>query len=171
MSFVYPKLPCIELLISLHNDRNLFADGFVTVRPIAMKVRWDKENVSSLKFRKFHLNPPNFNRKLTMLFKLDFKKWCLPHLEPRCKSQYILHRKWTLVCFLCNHQKSYKLDQGIMLIFVSQIEGHYFWRRVHVVRMIWTHWSLISIYNQEETTPSFNPLGCNIWSGWCQTLN
>ena len=63
-SFVCPKLVCIELLISLDNDRHLFVDGFVIVRPIAMKFRWDKENVSCLKFRKFYLNPTNFNRKL-----------------------------------------------------------------------------------------------------------
>ena len=72
-SFVYPKLACTELLISLHNDRHLFADGFETVRPIATKFGWDKENVSCLMFRKFHLNPTNFNRKLTMMFKLDLK--------------------------------------------------------------------------------------------------
>ena len=73
LSFVCPKLAYIELHISLHNDRHLFADGFVTVRPIAMKFRWDKESVSSLKIWKFHLNPSNFNRKLTMMFKLDLK--------------------------------------------------------------------------------------------------
>ena len=143
-SFVCPKLACSELLISLHNDRHLFAhyddvimtmlasqitsltvvysivysgvnqrkhqssaslafvreihrgpvnyphkwpvtrkmfpfddvimDGFVTVRTIAMKFGWDKENVSFLKFKKFHLNPTKFNRKLTMMFKLNLKK-------------------------------------------------------------------------------------------------
>ena len=73
LSFVCPKLACIELLISLHNDRHLFADSFVTVWPIAMKFGWDKESVLSLKFWKFHLNPSNFNRKLTMMFKLDLK--------------------------------------------------------------------------------------------------
>ena len=56
LSFVCPKLACIELLISLPNDRHLFADGFVTVRPIAMKFRWDKFSVSSLKFWQFHFN-------------------------------------------------------------------------------------------------------------------
>ena len=73
-SFVCRKLACIELLISLHNDRHLFGDGFVIVRPIAIKLGWDKESVSSLMFRKFHLNPSNFNKKLTMMFKLDLKK-------------------------------------------------------------------------------------------------
>ena len=73
LSFVCPKLACIKLLISLPNDRHLFADGFVTVRPIAMKLRWDKESVWSLKFWKIHLNPSNFNRKLTMMFKLDLE--------------------------------------------------------------------------------------------------
>ena len=73
-SSVCPKLACIELLISLHYDRHLFADVFVTVRPIAMKFGWDKENVSCLKFRKFRLSPTSFNRKLPMMFKLDLKK-------------------------------------------------------------------------------------------------
>ena len=73
-SFVCPKLVCIELLISLHHDWHLFVDGFVTMRPIAWKFGWDKESVSYLKFRKFHLNPTNFNRKLAMMFKLDLKK-------------------------------------------------------------------------------------------------
>ena len=82
--FVCLKSACIELLISLHNDQHLFADGFVTVRSIAMKFGWDKENVSRLKYRKYHLNPSNFNRKWMMMFKLYLKKIRLPHLEPRC---------------------------------------------------------------------------------------
>ena len=53
-SFVYPKLTCIALLITLHNDRHLFADGCVTVEPIAMKFGWDKENVLRVKEGKFH---------------------------------------------------------------------------------------------------------------------
>ena len=54
---------------------DLIADGFVTVGPITVKFGWDWENVSSLKFRKFHLNPSNFNGKLTMMLKLDLKKY------------------------------------------------------------------------------------------------
>ena len=73
-SFVCSKLACIELLISLHNVWHLFPDGFVTVRPIAMKFERDKESVSCLKFRKCHLNPTNINKKLTMMFKRDLKK-------------------------------------------------------------------------------------------------
>ena len=74
-SFICPKLACIEFLISFHNYRHLFADGFVTISPIAMKFGWDKEeNVSCLKFRKFRLNPTKFNRKFTIMFKLDLKK-------------------------------------------------------------------------------------------------
>ena len=46
------------------------------------------------------------------------------------KSQYILHRKWTLTCILCTRQKLDQLDKGIMLIFVSEKIGHYFWRTV-----------------------------------------
>ena len=80
--FVCPKLACIELLISFHNGRHLFADGFVTVGPIAMKYGWDWKNVSSLKFRKYHSNPSNFNRKLTKMFKLDLKKLTLTTIRP-----------------------------------------------------------------------------------------
>ena len=39
--------------------------------------------------------------------------------EIYAKSQYILHRKWSAICILCTHQqKSHKLDEGIVLIFV-----------------------------------------------------
>ena len=61
-----------------------------------------------------------------MMFKLDLKtndacRIQNPDAERvNAKSQYILHRKWTLACILCTHQKSYKLDKGIMLIFVSE---------------------------------------------------
>ena len=126
LSFVRPNLACIESLISLHNDRHLFADGFVNMRPITMKFRCDKESVSSLKFWKFHLHPSNFNGKFTMMFKLDLKTMKFTAFRTQVqnglmqKVQYILHRKWTLACVLCTHQKSYKLDKGIMLIFVSE---------------------------------------------------
>ena len=73
-SFVRPKLTCIRSLISLNNDRHLFAGSFVTVGPIAMKFGWGFENVRSLRFRKFHLHPSNFTRKWKLMFKLDFKK-------------------------------------------------------------------------------------------------
>ena len=29
-------------------------------------------------------------------------------------------KKWTIACILCIHKKSYKLDKGIMLIFVFE---------------------------------------------------
>ena len=96
LSSVCPKLACIELLISLHNDRHLFADGFVTVRPIAMKYWWDKGSVSSLKFWKFHLNPSNFNRKLTMMFKLDLKKMMFTAF--RTPVQIGLMQKFNIFC-------------------------------------------------------------------------
>ena len=38
--FVCPKMTCIELPISLLNDRHVFADSFVTMGPIAMKFGW-----------------------------------------------------------------------------------------------------------------------------------
>ena len=95
-SFVCPKLACIELLISLHNDRHLFANGFVTVRPIAMKFGWDKESVSSLKFRKFYLNPTSFNRKLPMMFKLYLKKVMLTAF--RTPVQNGLMQKYNIFC-------------------------------------------------------------------------
>ena len=93
--------------------------------PIAMKFRRDWENLSNLKIRKFHLNPSNFTRELMMMFKLDLNKLRLPHSDPgakrvNAKSQYILRRKWPLACISCTHQKSYKLDRGITLIFVSE---------------------------------------------------
>ena len=95
-SFVCPKLACIELLISLHNDRHLFADGFVTVRPIAMKFGWDKESVSCLKFRKFCLNPTSFNRKSPRVFKLDLKKVMLTAF--RTPMQNGLMHKFNIFC-------------------------------------------------------------------------
>ena len=64
--------------------------------------------------------------KLTMMFKLDFLKNDVYRIQNPgaervdAKSQYILHRKWTRVCILCTHQKSYTLDKSIMLIFVSE---------------------------------------------------
>ena len=65
--------------------------------------------------------------KLTIMFKLDLKKKKNayriknPGAEGvNAKTQYILHRKWTLAYMLCTHQKSYKLDKGIMLMFVSE---------------------------------------------------
>ena len=60
--------------------------SIVTVGPIAMQFRRYQENISNLKFRKFHINPSNFNRKLTMMSKLDLRKLHLPHLDPRCRT-------------------------------------------------------------------------------------
>ena len=95
-SFVCPKLACIELLISVHNDQHLFADSFVTVRLIAMKFGWDKENVSCLKFRRFCLNPTSFNRKLPRVFKLDLKKLMLTAF--RTPVQNGLMKKFNIFC-------------------------------------------------------------------------
>ena len=64
--------------------------------------------------------------KLTMMFKLDLKKITLTAFRTPVqnglmqKNQYSLHRKWTPACVLCTLQKSYKLDKGIILIFVSE---------------------------------------------------
>ena len=138
-SFVYPKLARIELLISLHNDRHLFADGFVTVRPIAMTFGWDKENVSCLKFRKFHLNPTNFNRKFTMMFKLDLKKKTrLPHLEKPLQNG--LMQKVNIFCTENEHlyefyaptkNRTNWMRASCWFLFLKKI-GHYFWRRVYI---------------------------------------
>ena len=103
-SFFCPKLDCIELLISLHNDRYLFADGFVTMSPIAMKFGWDKENVSCLKFKNFAW----IRQVLTGNYRwnLIWKKLRLPHLEPRCrtgwcnKSIYIAHKVKSYIHFM-----------------------------------------------------------------------
>ena len=35
------KMTSVQLLISLHNNRHLFADGFATVGPIALEFGWD----------------------------------------------------------------------------------------------------------------------------------
>ena len=80
--------------------------------------------------------------KLTIKFKLDFKKFTLVAFRPgtervNAQSQYILHKKWPLTYISYIHQKMCKLDEGIMLIFVSGNIGHYFWRRVYVM----TKWS------------------------------
>ena len=146
-SFVCSKLICIELLISLHNDWHLFADGFVPLRPIAMKFGWDKENVSSLKFRKFHLNPSNFTRKLTTMFKLDFKKYAYPkHTLDKervtGKSQYFAQEMTT--CMLFMHQpKIVQIGWGHHFNFsVWKKIGHYFWRIVYTV---WLFFIIVEI--------------------------
>ena len=59
-----------------------------------------------------------------MMLKLDLKNLRLPHFDPRykrvnAKRQHILQRKWPLTRILCIRQKSHKLDEGILLIFVS----------------------------------------------------
>ena len=137
-SFVCPKLACIELMVSLHNDRHLFADGFVTVRPIAMKFGWDKENVSCLKFRKFCLNPTNFNRKLTMMFKLDLKKITLTAF--RTPVQNGLMQEVNIFCTENEHLYAFYaptknrtnwMRASCWILFLKKI-GHYFWRRVYI---------------------------------------
>ena len=149
-SFVYPKLACTELLISLHNNRHLFADGFVTVRPIAMKFGWDKESLSCLQFRKFHMNPTNFNRKLTMMFKLDLKKVTLTAI--RTPVQNGLMQKVNIFCTENKHLHAFYaptqnrtnwMRASCWLLFLKKI-GHYFWQRVyffhtHVTLQIGTH--------------------------------
>ena len=147
-SFVYPKLACIELLISLHNGRHLFADGFVTVRPIAMKFGWDKENVSFLKFRKFHLNPTNFNRILTMMFKLDLKNITLTAF--RTPVQNGLMQKVNIFCTENKHLHTFYAPTknctnwmriSCWFLFLKEI-GHYFWRRVYIDGVIYAEVTL-----------------------------
>ena len=130
-SFV-TKLATELLIIGGH----LFADGFVTVRPIAMKFEWDKENVSCLKFRKFHLNPTNFNRKLTMMFKLDLKKVTLTAI--RSPVQKGLMQKVDIFCTENEHLHAFYaptnnrtnwMRASCWFLFLKKI-GHYFWRRV-----------------------------------------
>ena len=137
-SFVCPKLACIELLISLHNDRRLFADGFVTVRPIAIKFGWDKGNVSCSKFRKFQLNPTNFNRKLTLIFKLDLRK--VTPTAFRTPVQNGLMQKVNAFCTENEHLHAFYaptknrtnwMRASRWFLFLKKI-GHYFWRRVYI---------------------------------------
>ena len=163
-SFVCPKLACIELLISLHNGRHLFADGFVTVRPIAMKLGWDKENVSCLKFRKFHLYPTNLNRKLTMMFKLDLKKITLTAF--RTPVQNGLIKKFNIFCTENEHLDAFYaptknrtnwMRASCWFLFRKKI-GHYFWRRVYVLLLK----TLRLMYNSYVVVAIVAPLGCRI---------
>ena len=136
-SFVCPKLACIEWLISLNNDRHLFADSFVTVRQIAMKFGWDNENVSCLKLRKFCLNPTNFKRKWTMMSKLDLKKITLT--EFRTPVQNGLMQTVNIFCTENEHLHAFnaptknrtnRMRASCWFLFLKKI-GHYFWRRVY----------------------------------------
>ena len=138
-SFVCPKLACIELLISLHNGRRLFAEGFVTVRPIAIEFGWYKGNVSCAKFRKFPLNPINFNRKFTMIFKLDLRK--VTPTAFRTPVQNGLMQKVNAFCTENEHLHAFYAPTKIRtnwmrascwFLFLKKI-GHYFWRRVYIV--------------------------------------
>ena len=145
-SFVCPKLACIEWLISLNNDRHLFADSFVTVRQIAMKFGWDKENVSCLKLRKFCLNPTNFKRKLTMMSKLDLKKITLT--EFRTPVQNGLMQTVNIFCTENEHLHAFnaptknrtnRMRASCWFLFLKKI-GHYFWRRVYIKGLVtFTH--------------------------------
>ena len=123
-SFVCPKSACLEYLISLHNDRHLFADGFVTVRPIAIKFWRNEESVSCLKFRKFNLNPTNFNRKWAMMFKLDLKNITLTAFRTPVQSG-LMH--------FMPPPKIVQIGWGHHVNFcIWKKIGHYFWRRVYV---------------------------------------
>ena len=141
-SFVCPKLACIKLLISLLNDRHLFADGFVTMRPIAMKFGWDKENVSWLKFSKFCLKSTNFNRKLTIMFKLDLKTFTFTAF--RTPAQNGLMQKVNIFCTENEHLYAFYastknrtnwMRASCSFLFLKKKIGHYFWRRVY--KAIW----------------------------------
>ena len=76
-----------------------------------------------------------------MMFNLIWKIIRLPHLNPsaewvNAKSQYILHRKWPIACILCTHQKLYKFDEVVMIIFVS-------WKNRPLLLAKGVHWCLI----------------------------
>ena len=65
--------------------------------------------------------------KLTSMFKLDLKKkMTLTAFRTPVqnglmqKVKIFCTKKWTLACISCTHQKSYKLDKGIMLTFVFE---------------------------------------------------
>ena len=162
-SFVCPKLACIEWLINLNNDRHLFADSFVTVRPIAMKFGWDKENVSCLTFRKFCLNPTNFKRKLTMMFKLDLKKITLS--EFRTPVQNGLMQRVNIFCTENEHLHAFyaptknrtnRMRASCWFLFLKKI-GHYFWRRVYIDLLFLHESCLISAPVLERKTAKKNP--------------
>ena len=155
-SFVCPKLACIELLISLHNDRRLFAEGFVTVRPIAIEFGWYKGNVSCSKFRKFPLNPINFNRKFTMIFKLDLRK--VTPTAFRTPVQNGLMQKVNAFCTENEHLHAFYAPTKIRtnwmrascwFLFLKKI-GHYFWRRVYIYIYIYVY-----IYMRQRATSHY----------------
>ena len=79
-----PNWHALNYWLAYTMTRHLFADGFVSVRPIAMKFGWDKENVSCLKFRNYSLNPTNSTGNYRWCSNLIWKK--LLHLEPRCRT-------------------------------------------------------------------------------------
>ena len=84
---------------------------------IKKRIKFEVEKVS-LEFVKFHQEigadvQTWFEKNTFNAFRSPVQNGLMP------KSQYILHRKWQLACILCTHQKSYKLDEGMMLIFVS----------------------------------------------------
>ena len=149
----YLNFIAIPSFVCLHNERHFFADGFVTVRPIAMKFGRDKENVSRLKFRK--LNPTNFNRQLTMMFKLDSKKIRLPHLQLRCKTG---------------------LMQKINIFYTENEHLHAFYAPTKIVQIGWGHHVNFCVWNKSAITfgegcitdwwfqkPEISLYICHIW--------
>ena len=61
-------------MITLHNDRHLFADSSVTAGPIAMKFGWYEENISSLKFKKISRESVKFHQEINDDIQTWFEK-------------------------------------------------------------------------------------------------
>ena len=75
--------------------------------------------------KKISLESVKFCQEINDDVQLDLKNNTLIALKPpsaervNAKSQYILHRKWPIACISCTHQKLYKFDEVVMIIFVS----------------------------------------------------
>ena len=93
--------------------------------------------VSCLMFRKFSLNPTNFNRKLTMMIKLDLKNNALTAVK--IPVQNGLMQKVNIFCTENEHLHAFHAPTKIVQIgwghhvnfCVWKKIGNYFWRRVY----------------------------------------
>ena len=102
-----------------------------------------------------------------MMFKLDLKQKqkqnktkTLNALRPSEQSglmqkrQFILRRKTPLACILRTHQKSYKLGEGIVLIFVSEKNRPLFSTMIMQMAHTWLYFVVFCIDQFYQ-----NPLG------------
>ena len=142
VSFVWPKWACIDLLISLHSDQRLSAHGFVIAESIATKFGSDQENIWSLRFGKFHLNPSNFIAWNQRWFKLDSKKVTLTVFRSAVDKGLI--QKVNIFCMETGHVHAVntliknRANWMRASCWFSRLKkiGHYFCRRMYIAK-IW----------------------------------